>query len=106
MDIFALGSLKEGISNTLLESMASGVPLVATMTGGNIEIIEHEVMGRLVPVGDSQALAAAVLHYVKDNEIRQRHGAAARVRAESYYSLERMIENYYNLYTSFSRKES
>lgn len=106
MDIFALGSLKEGISNTLLESMASGVPLVATMTGGNIEIIEHEMTGRLVPVGDSQALAAAVLYYVKNNEIRQRHGAAARDRAESYYSLERMLENYYNLYASFSRKES
>ena len=106
MDIFALGSLKEGISNTLLESMASGVPLVATMTGGNIEIIEHEVMGRLVPVSDSQALSAAVFQYAINHEIRQRHGAAARVRAENYYSLERMIENYYNLYASFSRKES
>ena len=106
MDIFALGSLKEGISNTLLESMASGVPLVATMTGGNIEIIEHEVTGRLVPAGDSQALATAVLYYVRNKEIRKRHGAAARVRAESYFSLERMLKNYYNLYASFSPKES
>ncbi len=105
MDVFVLGSLKEGISNTLLESMATGIPLVATLTGGNINLIESGVMGMLVPVGNPQALADALLSYVKDAELRQRHGAAARARAESRYSLANMLDGYSNLYSSLMQRK-
>ena len=98
MDIYVLGSLREGISNTLLESMATGVPLIATATGGNVELIESGVMGALVPVADSVAMAAALLPYLADADLRQRHGIAARARAEREYSLARMLGDYRNLY--------
>lgn len=104
MDVYVLGSLREGISNTLLESMATGLPLVATATGGNVELIEPGVMGVLVPVADSTAMAAALLPYVIDAALRQKHGEAARARAEREYSLTRMLNDYRNLYGSLTRR--
>lgn len=98
MDIYVLGSLREGISNTLLESMATGLPLIATATGGNLELIESRVIGELVPPADSEAMARVLEIYVSDPIMRKRHGAAARVRAVSEYSLKKMINAYQFLY--------
>lgn len=100
MDIYVLGSRREGISNTLLEAMASGLPLVATATGGNLELVVDGVTGQLVPPGDSAALAQAIVAYALDPDLRRRHGAAARQRAESEYSLRRMLEDYRRLYAA------
>ena len=60
MDIFVLPSLGEGISNTVLEAMASGLPVVATAVGGNVELVEEGFNGSLVPVGDHLALSDAM----------------------------------------------
>jgi sugar transferase (PEP-CTERM/EpsH1 system associated) len=98
MDIFVLGSQREGISNTVLEAMATGLPVIASATGGNLELIEKDVTGELVPVGDSAAVAAAVRRYVEDSARRRAHGAAARRRAETLYSLNTMINSYRDLY--------
>lgn len=98
MDVFALSSRREGISNTVLEAMASGIPVVASATGGNLELIEDGRTGMLVPAADSQAIARALLSYAADDGMRGQHGRAARARAEKEYSLRRMLADYENLY--------
>jgi sugar transferase (PEP-CTERM/EpsH1 system associated) len=98
MDVFVLGSLREGISNTVLEAMASGVPVIATATGGNGELIESGQTGELVPVGDADALANAIRRYAADRELRARHGKRARERAVAQFSLDGMVDNYRRLY--------
>jgi sugar transferase (PEP-CTERM/EpsH1 system associated) len=100
--IYALGSLREGISNTVLESMATGLPVIATRTGGNVELVEDGVTGRLVAPGHSGELAEALLAYMREPRMRTIHGAAARMRAENEYSLRRMLAGYEALYRAHS----
>jgi glycosyltransferase involved in cell wall biosynthesis len=100
LDVFVLGSQREGISNTVLEAMATGLPVVATATGGNPELVAAGVTGRLVPPGDSAALAQAIVAYAEDAPLRCEHGRASRARAESEYSLRRMLKDYGLLYGS------
>jgi sugar transferase (PEP-CTERM/EpsH1 system associated) len=98
MDVFVLGSRREGISNTVLEAMASGLPCVASGTGGNLELIRDQVTGRLVPPGDSSAIASVLLDYARSPRLRLDHGTRARERAEQEYSLRRMLNDYEQLY--------
>lgn len=98
LDVFTLPSLNEGISNTILEAMACGLPVVATRAGGNPELIEDAVTGRLVPVGDPSALAQALDAYAGDPHLRALHGKAARERAVGEFGLDRMVERYRRLY--------
>lgn len=98
MNLFALGSLREGISNTVLESMASGLPVIASRTGGNLELVQDGVTGRLVQPGSAEDIAEALLHYATHAELRSAHGAAARERVERDYSLNRMLADYEALY--------
>lgn len=97
-DIFVLGSRREGISNTVLEAMSAGLPVIATATGGNLELVEDGGTGQLVPPGDSAALSRALLSYAGNAELRRTHGGAARRRIEREYSLERMLADYEALY--------
>ncbi len=98
MDVFVLGSRREGISNTILEAMCSGLPVIATATGGNPELLESEVTGLLVPPGDARMLADAVRRYADDAQLRKSHGLAGRQRAVREYSLQRMLADYESLY--------
>lgn len=98
MDVFVLPSLGEGISNTILEAMASGLPVVATNVGGNVELIEDRCTGILVPPDDDVALADALAVYIADESLRRQHGRAGRLRVESEFDLERMVERYSTLY--------
>ncbi len=98
MDVFVLPSLAEGISNTILEAMACGLPVVATATGGNPELVEEGVTGHLVAVNDTAQLADTLLRYIEQPDIIARHGRAARQRVERRYSLERMVEQYQRVY--------
>ncbi len=97
-DVFVLGSQAEGISNTVLEAMASGLPVVATRVGGNSELVAENETGFLVPAHDHAALAAAMLRYVDDPVLRQRHARAARQRAEHDFSLDGMMNKYAQVY--------
>ena len=98
-DLFALGSRREGISNTLLEAMASGLPVIATNTGGNIELVRPKETGALVPPEDSEALADEILRYGHDSELRESQGVSARQVAAAGYSLDTMTRKYESIYT-------
>ncbi|MCK6369911.1 MAG: TIGR03088 family PEP-CTERM/XrtA system glycosyltransferase [Gammaproteobacteria bacterium] len=96
--VFVLPSLAEGISNTILEAMACGLPVIATTVGGNAELIVEGETGYLVPPGDDAALAARLRHYLQHPEEAARHGRAARERAVREFSLDVMVERYRRLY--------
>lgn len=98
LDCFVLPSLAEGVSNTILEAMATGLPIVATRVGGNTELIESGMTGTLVLPAASHALAQAMLTYFRDRATARRHGKAARRAAESRFSLDRMVADYGALY--------
>jgi len=100
-DVFVLPSKNEGISNTILEALASGLPVIATAVGGNVELVEDGVNGRLVPAGDEANMAQALLGYLGDPEAPARiaeHGGNARLRAERRYSIPVMAEAYAAVY--------
>ena len=101
-DLFALGSLREGISNTILEALASGLPVVATATGGNPELVHPGVNGALVPPGDAVALGDALWQLANDVDERRRQGSQARECALNSFSLDRMIGDYGRLYSDLA----
>jgi sugar transferase (PEP-CTERM/EpsH1 system associated) len=98
MDVFVLPSLGEGISNTVLEAMASGLPVIATAVGGNIELLEEGFNGSLVPVGDYQALSNALVSLLQNGEDRQRQGANARQRVCQHFDWARTVDAYLGVY--------
>ena len=98
LDLFVLGSMREGISNTILEAMATGLPVIATRTGGNVELVTPGETGELVAAQDPTALARGIGIYVRDGTLRLYHGRAARERVESRFSLGGMIDNYRAVY--------
>jgi sugar transferase (PEP-CTERM/EpsH1 system associated) len=98
LDCFVLPSLAEGISNTILEAMASGLPVIATRVGGNPELIDEEVTGSLVSAGDPEALARELRRYFGNPALASERGRAGRARAEEQFSLEGMTRRYRALY--------
>lgn len=98
MDIFCLPSKNEGISNTILEAMASNLPVVATNVGGNGELIINDTTGKLVPAEDCDALKEALHEYVNDSSLRKAHGLMARKRVLENFSLDSMVKNYLSIY--------
>jgi sugar transferase (PEP-CTERM/EpsH1 system associated) len=98
MDVFALPSINEGMSNTLLEAMACGLPIVATKAGGNSELADEGRSAYLFPVRDVHALSQILGRLVDAPEIRSVFGKAARLRALQQFSLANMVEQYRGLY--------
>jgi len=106
MDIFVLPSLAEGISNTILEAMASGLPVVATDVGGNAELVVEGETGFLVPQENPQAMANAIARYQDNFALIRTHGAMARARAQSRFSLDRMVGQYLDVYDDVLRERA
>jgi sugar transferase (PEP-CTERM/EpsH1 system associated) len=98
LDVFVLPSRAEGISNTILEAMACGVPVVATAVGGNSELVSAEETGTLVRPNDVSALAKDIFRLANDRETRAKMGLAARARAVAQFSLAEMVRRYAALY--------
>jgi glycosyltransferase involved in cell wall biosynthesis len=97
-DAFALTSVSEAASLTLLEAMATGLPVVVTAVGGNPEIVRDGVDGLHVPRGDVAALSAAFRRLFTDPALAARLGASGRARARDRYRLDRTVDAYYTLY--------
>lgn len=97
-DIAVLPSHEEGFSNSLIEAMCCGLPVIATSVGGNVDAVAHEATGLLTPVRDPQALAVALMRFYEDAGLRSRLGAAARARAVSNFSIDDCVARYVNLY--------
>lgn len=91
-------SLSEGLSNTLLESMAAGAPVVATRVGGNPEAVEDGVSGLLVPPGNAGALTRAVSFLLENPETARALGHAGSRRIAERFSLEHMVRETERLY--------
>ena len=102
-EVFALTSVSEAASLTLLEAMASGLPSVVTDVGGNPELVRHEVEGLLFPRADATGCAAAFRRLFADPALAGRLGGAARERAVERYQLSRCIDQYHDLYLRLAR---
>jgi L-malate glycosyltransferase len=96
----------EGLSNSLLESLAAGLPVVATRVGGNPEIIEDGVNGLLVPPADAEALAGAICRLLNDQGLARMLGQAGRQRVMSRYSLEQAVNTTERLYCNLLQRTS
>jgi sugar transferase (PEP-CTERM/EpsH1 system associated) len=103
-DVFALPSLSEGMSNTLLEAMAVGVPPVATCVGGNPEVIGEGCSGILFEPGDFRALAAALQKMANEPEWRLQLADNCRRRVAARFSLACMMQSYSRMYKEVSRR--
>lgn len=98
LDLFVLPSLAEGVSNTILEAMACGLPVIATSVGGNPELVIEGETGILVPPADPLAIAAAIRSYLEDKRRLTYHGQAGRKRAETHFSMQAMVNAYLEVY--------
>ncbi len=98
LDVFVLPSLNEGISNTILEAMASGLPVIAGRTGGNPELVQDGTTGALYDVGGPGELERVILAYLTNPALRTAHGEAGRARVVQNFSLTAMVQRYLDLY--------
>ena len=98
MEVFALTSTSEGYSVALLEACASSLPIVATDVGGNREIVRHGINGRLVPPGDTAAIATALIALLRGGEQAAAMGRAGYAWAQAEASFRTMAERYHGLY--------
>ena len=93
-DIGVLASHEEGFSNAIIESMASGLPMVVTNAGGNAEAVPHGICGLVTPAHDPGALAQAIARLALDPSLAARMGAASRRHAGQNFSLEACLDKY------------
>lgn len=100
-DVFALSSLTEGLSNTILEAMATGLPVVATRVGGNPEIVLEGRNGHMVATSDANAMAAILADLVVQPVELQRLSQGALEFTGSQCSLQNMVDNYEQSYRRF-----
>jgi glycosyltransferase involved in cell wall biosynthesis len=98
LDVALLTSSTEGMSNAILEAMACGLPVIATSVGGNLQLVEHQVSGLLVPPSNPAALADAMLALADMPALRRTMGTAGRARIEREFSLDAMAQSYDRLY--------
>ena len=95
---FALPSLAEGISNTILEAMASGLPVIATDVGGNADLVVAGKTGEIIPAANSEAMAIKIVSLATQPDIAYRMGLAGRQVVEQKFSMTAMVAAYQGTY--------
>ena len=95
---FVLPSLAEGISNTILEAMSSGLPVVATAVGGNADLVTHGETGEIVPSGDAELMADSLSRLASEPSRAAEMGRAGRSKVESRFSMPAMVNAYSIVY--------
>jgi glycosyltransferase involved in cell wall biosynthesis len=105
-DALVLPSVREGLSNVILEAMATGLPVVASRAGGNIELIEDGVDGLLFDVGDPARLARNVAQLAADAALRMRLAQAARFKVATKFSVPAMVERLSALYWQVAKAKA
>jgi sugar transferase (PEP-CTERM/EpsH1 system associated) len=98
LDIFVLPSKAEGISNTILEAMASGLPVIATRVGGNPELVLDGKTGCLVEKEDVEGLSSAMRELVLDDGKQRQLGEASLQRIQAEFSIDSMVNRYRQVY--------
>jgi len=98
LDLFVLPSKAEGISNTILEAMASGLPVIATNTGGNPDLVVSGKTGMIVPCENPDEMASVLALYVDASQLAKEQGEQGLARVLAQFSLDKMVENYLGLY--------
>lgn len=98
-DAFCLVSSFEGMSNSLMEAMSAGRPVVVSDIAANRELVDHERTGMVVPLGDSVAIGKALRRVLTDHELAASIGGNAAAKMRSNYRVDRMVEQYHTLYT-------
>ena len=104
LDIFILPSQAEGISNTILEAMATGLPVIATSVGGNPELVDENNTGFLVPPENPEAMANVMYTLIVDKQKRKTQGENAVQRVQENFSIQAMVNEYTNIYDSLVGK--
>jgi sugar transferase (PEP-CTERM/EpsH1 system associated) len=104
LDVFVLPSLNEGISNTILEAMACGRPVLAGRVGGNPELVLPGTTGELFDVGEPEDLARQLARYVAEPDLVRRQGEAGRERVVRGFSLDAMVAGYAGVYEKLSHQ--
>ena len=102
VDAYLLSSVIEGVSNSLLEAMASGLPVVATAVGGNPEVVIDGESGLLFPAGDFNSLAKSLRSLREDPQLRSALGRQARRRVREEFSINAMVRQYEEVYESLT----
>lgn len=95
---FALPSLAEGISNTILEAMASALPVIATAVGGNADLVVPGQTGEIVSPADPQAMAVRLVKLASNPERARTMGQAGRQRVQTHFSMQAMVATYRSVY--------
>lgn len=106
MDLMVLPGLAAHRPDTLLEAMASGLPVVATAVGIHRELVQPGLTGILVPPRSPEVMAAAIADYCRIPEMARRHGARARGQVIAHHSLPAMARSYIAVYDALARQEA
>lgn len=103
-DVAICASSQEGFSNTVLEAMAAGLPVIATKVGGNAEAVVHGQTGLLVDYGDTSDMAGAIRLLADDPNLRKKMGSAGKKYVAKRFSTSKMGQSYYNLFRQLVAK--